>query len=56
MNKFNKEAGKEIYAARIIEKFNDRMSALNWEQENTNRLIEELNSMVKHIRPTYKPY
>ena len=52
VNQFNKDAGNNIYAARVVEpNIPDRASALDWEKKNTTRLYREGNSMNKHKYP-----
>jgi hypothetical protein len=52
VNQLNKEAGFDKYEANIVKTgLENRQAALNWEQENTNRLFSLGNKMEKHKRP-----
>lgn len=52
VNKWNKEAGYDKYDAYVVkEDMPTRQDALNWEEENAQRLWDEGNSMSRHQRP-----
>ena len=52
VNAFNKQAGADIYAARIVNpSIPGREAALEWERNNTQVLWDLGNSLCKHQRP-----
>ena len=51
VNKFNRTEGEGTYDARVVVEKPDRVSILEWEKENAERLRQAGNSMEKHKRP-----
>lgn len=52
VNRFNRDAGADIYAARIVEpSIPNRAAALEWEIQNAQRLHDLENSLKFHNRP-----
>ncbi|PEY99128.1 hypothetical protein CN326_23445 [Bacillus sp. AFS018417] len=52
VNDWNRRAGKEQYAARVVVKnIKNRQLALNWERNWTNKRFAEKNSLGRHTNP-----
>lgn len=54
VNAFNRQARQNLYTSRVVAtSMPGRKYALEWERANAQKLLNECNSMSKHIRPRH---